>query len=416
MPCARACACARARVCTRSHRVSHRRQFVPKKNGLNPMLAALQEGRVDDISIAALKPRQVRRRLDDLTRALEQSWLLLECYLTQPASVREDLLWAARTVAEKVKTDQRTKCLELLCLGFYGRDSRLFALAVDDATAPPRVGLCMSSYEDEDCVISYEDMSRTYDDYYEEEEEEEEAAVAAVVEEEEGVVEAVDVLAPSGRSIKEGVVDGASVARRRVVEPLPPAGFVWSDYEALASLPGATEEAVAMRDDDVALADGDGALSCDSDGSDDEEDDADVLLYDAVPATPTDDDDDDDDNDEGAGSRAPLPLLREAFALSFGDADGRFDQSAVGEKVPARRSATNPLSDSPVACHMLHPRPPCPLLAPSFPLPCPAALGALTDSSYCTPPNLTACCCLPLMLSHCCSTAAAPPLLLHLCC
>ena len=59
-----------------------------------------------------LSPRQ---------RAFEQSWALLSCYLTQPQSVREDLLWAARTVTEKVKTDQRSRALEVLCVGVFGR-------------------------------------------------------------------------------------------------------------------------------------------------------------------------------------------------------------------------------------------------------------------------------------------------------
>ena len=47
---------------------------------------------------------QVRRRLDDLTRALEQCWLLLSCYLTLPSrEERDDFLWSARTVVEKVR-------------------------------------------------------------------------------------------------------------------------------------------------------------------------------------------------------------------------------------------------------------------------------------------------------------------------
>ena len=51
------------------------------------------------------KPREVRRALDDVQRALEQSWLLVAAYLTLPtAEDREDLLWSARTV-EKIRTD-----------------------------------------------------------------------------------------------------------------------------------------------------------------------------------------------------------------------------------------------------------------------------------------------------------------------
>mmetsp|Transcript_668 Transcript_668/g.2187 ORF Transcript_668/g.2187 Transcript_668/m.2187 type:complete len:212 (+) Transcript_668:191-826(+) len=68
------------------------------------------------------KPREVRRGLDDVQRALEQSWLLVAAYLTLPtAEDREDLLWSARTVTEKVKTDQRSRSLEVLCLAFFWR-------------------------------------------------------------------------------------------------------------------------------------------------------------------------------------------------------------------------------------------------------------------------------------------------------
>ena len=64
----------------------------------------------------------MRRRVDDLQRALEQSWLLLGTYLTLPSRLeRDDFLWAARTVVEKVKTDQRSRSLEVLCLAFFWR-------------------------------------------------------------------------------------------------------------------------------------------------------------------------------------------------------------------------------------------------------------------------------------------------------
>ena len=63
--------------------------------------------------IDSMRPREVRRRLDDLKRALEQSWLLLGVYLTLPGRPeRDDFLWSARTVVEKVKTDQRSRALE----------------------------------------------------------------------------------------------------------------------------------------------------------------------------------------------------------------------------------------------------------------------------------------------------------------
>jgi hypothetical protein len=76
-----------------------------------------------------MKPREVRRRLDDLQRAMEQSWLLLSSYLTLPnRDLRDDFLWSARTVVEKVKTDQRSRALELLCLGFFARDAAMFPL------------------------------------------------------------------------------------------------------------------------------------------------------------------------------------------------------------------------------------------------------------------------------------------------
>ena len=105
-------------------------KFVPKKNGLNPLLASLVEG-VDpnSLSIEKLKPREVRRRVDDLRRAMAQTWLMLGCYLTLPGKAeRDDFLWASRTVAEKVKTDQRSPALELLCLGFFYRDAALYPL------------------------------------------------------------------------------------------------------------------------------------------------------------------------------------------------------------------------------------------------------------------------------------------------
>ena len=105
-------------------------KFVPKKNGLNPVLAALQDGASpESMRIDHLKPREVRRRLDDVGRALSQTWLLLSCYLTLPSKVeRDDFLWSARTVVEKVKTDQRARALELLCLGFFLRSSPLYPL------------------------------------------------------------------------------------------------------------------------------------------------------------------------------------------------------------------------------------------------------------------------------------------------
>ena len=116
-------------------------KFVPKKNGLNPLLAELLNGAdPDKLRIDALKPREVRRQLDDLKRALEQSWLLIGCYLTLPGKPeREDLLWSARTVVEKVKTDQRSRSLELLCLGFFHRDAALYPLVVvEDAESGSR--------------------------------------------------------------------------------------------------------------------------------------------------------------------------------------------------------------------------------------------------------------------------------------
>ena len=36
---------------------------------------------------------------------------------------------------EQVKTDQRSRCLELLCLGFFGRDGALFPLVAVDGFA-----------------------------------------------------------------------------------------------------------------------------------------------------------------------------------------------------------------------------------------------------------------------------------------
>lgn len=108
-------------------------KFVPKKNGLNPLLAQLSAEGTDPESmrIDELRPREVRRRLDDLRRTLGQSWLLLSTYLTLPGRPeRDDFLWSARTVVEKVKTDQRSRAIELLCLGFYSRDAAMYPLIV----------------------------------------------------------------------------------------------------------------------------------------------------------------------------------------------------------------------------------------------------------------------------------------------
>ena len=56
------------------------------------------------------------------------------CYLTLPGRAeRDDFLWSARTVVEKVKTDQRSRALELLCIGFFGRGSQLYPLVVNRA-------------------------------------------------------------------------------------------------------------------------------------------------------------------------------------------------------------------------------------------------------------------------------------------
>lgn len=124
-------------------------KFIPKKNGLNPLLAAMREGGPPP-SLGDVKPREARRALEDLSRALEQTWLLLSCYLTLPTEqLRSDMLWAARIVVEKVKTDQRSRCLELLCLGFYGRDARLRALigSRDPCAEPPCHGLVRDAFE-----------------------------------------------------------------------------------------------------------------------------------------------------------------------------------------------------------------------------------------------------------------------------
>jgi len=104
-------------------------KFVPKKNQLNPILAAMVADPNADVSIETLKPREVRRRLDDVARALKQTWLMLGCYLALPdKGLREDFLWSTRTVVEKVKTDQRSRSLELLCLGFFQRGGALWPL------------------------------------------------------------------------------------------------------------------------------------------------------------------------------------------------------------------------------------------------------------------------------------------------
>ena len=74
----------------------------------------MNKGNAGAVALDGLKPREVRRRLDDLQRAFEQSWVLVATYLALPsAELREDLLWAARTVVEKVKTDQRSRALEV---------------------------------------------------------------------------------------------------------------------------------------------------------------------------------------------------------------------------------------------------------------------------------------------------------------
>jgi len=108
-------------------------KFVPKKNGLNPWLASVQKGNAGAARIDKLRPREVRRRLDDLQRTFEQSWLLVCVYLTTGSSaVREDLTWATRTVVEKIRTDQRSRALEMLCLGVFHRSAKLSPLVTGD--------------------------------------------------------------------------------------------------------------------------------------------------------------------------------------------------------------------------------------------------------------------------------------------
>jgi len=109
---------------------------VPKKNGLNPELAKLANG--EEIqSLEDARPREVKRAVSDVQRAIEQSWLLLCCYLTLPSrQMREDMLWSARTVVEKIKTDQRSHALEMLCLAFFWRGSDEYRL-LDHALWPP---------------------------------------------------------------------------------------------------------------------------------------------------------------------------------------------------------------------------------------------------------------------------------------
>ena len=126
-------------------------KFVPKKNGLNPLLAQLAQQpdpalAAASLGISGLKPREVRRKIHDLQRALEQSWLLFSAYLTLPSRPqREDFLWSARTIVEKVKTDQRSRSLELLCIAAFGRDSLLYPLV---ATRPLRTTFEMSFNQD----------------------------------------------------------------------------------------------------------------------------------------------------------------------------------------------------------------------------------------------------------------------------
>jgi len=51
-------------------------KFVPKKNGLNPMIAAMEKGGAPP-SLEGRTPREARRALEDLTRALEQACSLV---------------------------------------------------------------------------------------------------------------------------------------------------------------------------------------------------------------------------------------------------------------------------------------------------------------------------------------------------
>ena len=51
-------------------------KFVPKKNGLNPMVAAMEKGGAPP-SLEGRTPREARRALEDLTRALEQACSLV---------------------------------------------------------------------------------------------------------------------------------------------------------------------------------------------------------------------------------------------------------------------------------------------------------------------------------------------------
>ena len=103
---------------------------------MNPLLARLANGEAID-SLEGARPREVKRAISDAQRALEQSWLLLSCYLTLPSkALRDDMLWSARTVVEKVKTDQRSHSLEMLCLAIFWRGSPEYRLVGLDLWPP----------------------------------------------------------------------------------------------------------------------------------------------------------------------------------------------------------------------------------------------------------------------------------------
>lgn len=61
--------------------------------------------------------------------------------------VREDMLWATRTVVEKIRTDQRSRALEMICLGVFHRSSTLHPLVAGAI-------LVVDSMQEEDFIVS----------------------------------------------------------------------------------------------------------------------------------------------------------------------------------------------------------------------------------------------------------------------
>jgi len=99
-------------------------KFIPKKNGLNPLLARMDKGDFD-LGLDSMQPRDFEHLNRDVRRTFNQVFLLTVTFVTLPRDLSNEMLWCSRVVVEKVKTDQRTRAMEVLCVGAFAQFSPL---------------------------------------------------------------------------------------------------------------------------------------------------------------------------------------------------------------------------------------------------------------------------------------------------